>query len=335
MKAVYFNTHGGAEVLRYGDVPDPEAPPGWVKVRVAACSLNYLDILSRRGMPGIKVELPGITGGDCAGSIAGLGAGVTGWSVGDRVLVYPPHIDAAKGVFELMGETRNGAMAEYCVCRATQLIRIPETVGDAAAACVPIAYATAYRMLFTRGRVRAGESILVLGASGGVGVACVQLAKMGGLRVTAAAGSADKCERLLRLGADEAIDYSVEAFDRAVRRKTGSLFTGGGMDVVVNFTGGDTWAAGLRCVKRGCRVLTCGATAGYDPKTDLRYIFMAEMDILGSTGFSFDETRQMLDLVADGRIRPVIDAVLPLSRAAEGIAMLEERRVFGKVVVKP
>ena len=324
MKAVYFNTHGGAEVLRYGDVPDPETPPGWVKVRVASCSLNYLDILSRRGMPGIKVQLPGITGGDCAGRIATLGEGVTGWAVGERVLVYPPHIDAGKGVFELMGETRNGAMAEYCVCRASQLIRIPNAVGDDAAACVPIAYATAYRMLFTRGQVRAGESILVLGASGGVGVACVQLAKMRGLRVTAAAGSADKCERLLRLGADDAIDYSVEAFDRVVRRKTGSLFTGG-----------DTWAAGLRCVKRGGRVLTCGATAGYDPKTDLRYIFMAEMDILGSTGFSFEETQRTLDLVALGRVQPLIDAVLPLSRAAEGIAMLEERRVFGKVVVKP
>mgnify|MGYP003674667954 FL=1 len=258
-----------------------------------------------------------------------------GLEKGARVLVNPAHIDDRTGHFEMMGETRPGALAEYVTARVGQLIPIPETVSDADAASLPVAYATAYRMLVTRGRVAAGETMLVLGASGGVGTAAVLLAKLLGVHVTAAAGSPEKCQRLLDLGADAAYDYTSEPVDAYTKRTTGSLFRGGGFDVVVNFTGGDTWAPSLRSVKRGGRVLTCGATAGFDPKTDLRFIFMAEMDIRGSTGFTREEIEKCLDLVAEGRLRPVIDRTLPLSQAADGVRMLEDRKVFGKIVVVP
>lgn len=335
MKAVYFDAHGSLDALTYGEIADPVVPAGWVKVKVGACALNYLDVFSRRGMPGIKVELPGITGGDCAGTVAETGDGVTGWAPGDRVLINPAFVDDRNGHFEMMGETRRGAMAEYCICRADQLIPVPDHVSDEAAAALPVAYGTAYRMLFTRGGLKAGETVLILGASGGVGTACLLLAKIAGAHVVAAAGSPDKCRRLAELGADETIDYSAEAIDAYTRKRTGSLFRGGGWDVVVNFTGGDSWVPSLRAVKRGGRLLTCGATAGFDPKTDIRFIFMAEMSILGSTGFTKEDIAACLDLVAAGRLDPVIDKVLPLSEGREGVRLLEDREVFGKVIIKP
>ena len=335
MKAVFFNEHGPIDVLHYGDVPEPDRPPGWVKLKVRACALNFLDVFTRRGMPGIRIPLPGITGGDCVGEIVEADRDLGGWALGDRCLVNPAFIDDQSGHFEMMGETRAGALAEYCVCRASQLIRIPDPVSDTQAAAIPVAYATAYRMLVTRGNVQPGESVLVLGASGGVGTATMLLAKQLGAVVTAAAGSPEKCERLIALGADAAYDYTAEAIDKYARRVTGSLFRGGGFDVVVNFTGGDTWAPSLRAVKRGGRLLTCGATAGHAPPTDIRFIFMAEMDIKGSTGFTASEIEACLALIADGRLDPVIDRVLPLDQAIEGIRLLEERKVFGKVIIEP
>ncbi|WP_306051257.1 zinc-binding dehydrogenase [Oceaniradius stylonematis] len=335
MKAQYFERHGDVDALHYGEIATPEPPPGWALLRVGAASLNYLDVFTLRGMPGIKVPFPMVTGGDCAGEIVAINGDGAGFAPGRRVLVTPAFIDDKTGHFEMLGETRPGALADYVTARIEQLIPIPDAVSDAEAASLPVAYGTAYRMLVTRGRIKAGETILILGASGGVGTACVLLAKLFGLKVIAAAGSEEKCQRLLDLGADEAYDYSEEPVDAFSRRTTGSLFRGGGFDVVVNFTGGETWAQSLRAVKRGGRLLTCGATAGYDPKTDLRFIFTAEMDIRGSTGFTSDDIAACLDLVAEGRLKPVIDQELPLSRAHQGVAMLRDRKVFGKIVVVP
>ncbi len=335
MKAVYFNEHGTIDVLRYGDVPDPKPPPGWVKVRVRAASLNYLDVFSRRGMPGIKVQLPGITGGDCAGEIAQLGTGVTGWRVGERVLIYTPHADFEKGEIDLLGETRNGALAEFCLCRASQLMRIPDAVSDDDAACLPVAYGTAYKMMYPVGGVKAGEKVLVLGASGGVGTATVILSKLAGAYVIACAGSDEKCRRLHDIGADETVNYAAVEFDKYVRAKTGSLYRGGGCDIVVNFTGGDTFNKSLRCVKFRGRVLVCGATAGYDAKIDLRFVMGAECRIVGTQGWDFEHQEKLIELVGQGRLRPTIDRVIPLAQAIEGIRALENREVFGKIVVKP
>lgn len=333
MKAHYFERHGGPEVMVWGDLPDPQPQPGWVLLKMRAASLNYLDVFTRRGMPGIKVPFPMVTGGDCVGQIVSADATLQGLKIGDRALINPAHIDDRQGHFEMMGETRPGALAEYVTARAEQLIPIPDNVSDVEAAALPVAYATAWRMMVTRGRLGAGESVLILGASGGVGTAALLIAKSIGAHVTAAAGSADKCARLEALGADATLDYSAEAIDKYTRRITGSMFTGGGFDVVVNFTGGDTWVPSIKSVKRGGRLLTCGATAGYDPATDIRYIFMAEMDIRGSTGFSREDIVACLDLVSKGDLKPEIGTILPLERAADGVALLEERKVFGKVVI--
>ena len=262
MKGQFFERHGDVDALQYGEIETPVPAPGWALLRVKAASLNYLDVFTLRGMPGIKVPFPMITGGDCAAEIVEINGDGAGFAPGQRVLVNPAFIDDTSGHFEMLGETRPGALAEYVTARLEQLIPIPPTVSDADAASLPVAYATAYRMLVTRGRIAAGESILVLGASGGVGTACVLLAKLYGMKVTAAAGSASKCQRLLELGADEAYDYSEEPVDAYARRTTGSLFRGGGFDVVVNFTGGETWAQSLRAVKRGGRVLICGRNRG-------------------------------------------------------------------------
>ncbi|GAB1378410.1 zinc-binding dehydrogenase [Pararhodobacter aggregans] len=335
MKALYFTAHGDADALVHGEMERPAPAPGWALLKVRAAALNYLDVFTLRGMPGIKVPFPMVTGGDCAAEIVEINGEGQGFAPGQRVLVNPAHIDDRSGHFEMLGETRPGALAEYVVARVSQLIPIPDHVTDAQAAALPVAYGTAYRMLVTRGRIAAGESILILGASGGVGTACVLLAKLFGLTVTAGAGSAAKGERLIALGADHGYDYSHEPVDAYSRRTTGSLFRGGGFDVVVNFTGGETWAPSLRAVKRGGRLLTCGATAGYDPKTDLRFIFTAEMYVRGSTGFTSEDIAACLGLVAEGRLDPVIDLTLPLSRAAEGVAMLRDRKVFGKIIIVP
>lgn len=335
MKAVYFNQHGGPEVLQYGDFPDPEIGPDEVMVRARACSLNYLDIFSRRGLPGIKIDLPSITGGDCAGEIAAMGANVRGWSVGQRVLVHPIFFDPKTNRHKMLGENCKGALAEYCVVDHSQLVALPDDVSFEDAACLPVAYGTAYRMMITRGKVQAGERVLILGASGGVGTACLLLAKMLGAHVIAAAGSAEKCQRLLAMGADEAVDYTTTRLSDYVRGKTGGLLRGGGYEVVVNFTGGDTWVDSLKCMKMDGRLLTCGATAGYNPQTDLRYIWTGELNIIGSNGWQKPDLTALLKLVSSGQLRPVIDRVVPLDQAIDACRDLEGRSFFGKIVIRP
>lgn len=334
MKAIVFHEHGGLDVLRYTDIDTPEPAPGEVRVAVEACSLNYHDVFTRRGMPGIKTPLPMIPGCDAAGRVDALGDGVTGWSPGDRVLVDPVQW-SDDGRIRMIGDTRWGAYAEYVVVDARQLMALPDDVSAVDASCLPVAYGTAHRMLFTRGRIAAGETVFVLGASGGVGTCCVLLAKLAGCHVVAAAGSAAKCEALAALGADETVDYSTTDIARYTRERTGTLFTGGGWDVVVNFTGGDTWAQTLRMVKAGGRLLTCGATAGYDPPTDIRFIWTAEMDVRGSNGWKRADLEALVGMVQAGRLQPVVDCELPLDQGAEAMRLLEERRFFGKVVITP
>jgi alcohol dehydrogenase len=327
----------GAGGLRYEtDFPDPTPGAGDVVVRVRAASLNYHDIFTRRGMPGIRIPMPAIMGLDVAGEIAALGTGVSRWKVGDRVLGDP--INRVEG--GLTGETAHGGLAEYCRLRAHQLVAIPDGVGFATAAALPCAYGTARRMIFTNGRVKGGEKVLILGASGGVGVCCVQLAKLAGATVIAATGSAEKAERLRALGADHTIDYNAEDFVQSIyalygkptRRGAGS---GRGIDVVVKYTGGDTWTRSLRVLRVGGRLLTCGATAGYDPPEDIRFIWTFELQILGSNGWAREDIVELLSMVQSGRLAAVVDATYPLDRAAEALARLEDRQVFGKLVIAP
>lgn len=331
MRAVVIHEHGGRDKLILEEVPTPVAGAGQIVVRVKACGLNYLDIFVRRGMPGLPIDLPRITGGDISGVIAEVGDGVSGISVGDRVLL-DPMITLPNGEAGALGENATGGLSEYIVVPASNAIPLPDAVTFEQAAALPIAYGTAWRMLITRGQIKAGESILILGASGGVGTGAVQIAKMIGCTVFAAASTPDKLARLTELGADFGVNYVEQPeFHRYVR----SLTNGEGVDVVVNYTGGDTWVKSLKAIKHGGRLLTCGATAGYDPQTDIRYIWRKEMDIRGSDGWTRQDLIDLLAAVQDGRIVPVIDKVLPLEQTAEGHRLIEEREVFGKVIITP
>ena len=325
MKAMVIKAQGGLENLVYDDWPDPVPRPTDVIVRVRACGLNHLDIFVRRGMPGLPVPMPFISGGDIAGEIAQLGADVRGWKLGDRVVVQPVTADG------MMGEEIPGGMAEFARVPEENLVPIPDGVGFEAAAALPVAYGTAIRMLVTRGRLQAGEKILILGASGGVGTACVQLAKMIGAEVIAAAGSDDKLLKLRELGADHLVNYKTQDFSKETWRIGGKK----GVDVVVNYTGGDTWVPSLKTLRKGGRILTCGATAGYDPAEDLRYIWVREIDVMGCNGWTKEDIATLLDYVATGRIKPVISQVLPLSQGRDGEWLLEQRAVFGKVLLVP
>ncbi|PYR96687.1 MAG: zinc-binding dehydrogenase [Acidobacteria bacterium] len=334
MKAVVLEQQGSLEGLKYvPDFPDPVVKQGHVVIRVKAASFNYHDVFTVRGMPGIKVPLPMIIGLDMAGEIIEIGPGVDGWQIGNRVLVNPLNLERG-----LMGEMMHGGLAEKCLVAQHQLIRIPDGVTYEDAASLPVAYGTAHRMLITHKTVKPGDQVLVLGASGGVGTGCVILAKMLGATVIACASSADKLKRLKELGADEVINYKEVDFSRWAVEKYGKpqrRSYEGGVDVLINFTGGDTWQPSLRCVKRGGKILVCGATAGYDPKEDLRYIWSFELQIIGSNSFYDDNLQALMQFIEQGRMKPVVDKVLPLDRAVEGLRMIENREVFGKIVVTP
>jgi alcohol dehydrogenase len=284
-------------------------------------------------MPGIRVPLPVIIGLDMAGEIAELGVGVSTWKIGDRVLANP--VNKKKG---LMGEMLDGGMAEYCLVSADQLIAIPDKVTFAEAASLPVAYGTAHRMLVTHNTVKKGDTVLVLGASGGVGTACVILGKLLGAEVIACASSDEKLLRLKELGAAEVVNYSkvdwskwaVEKYGKPQRRSYD-----GGVDVVINFTGGDTWLPSLRCIKRGGKLLVCGATAGHDPKEDLRYVWSFEINIQGSNSFYDEDLRALMNLIQEGKMKPAIDKVVPLDQAIRGLRLLRDREIIGKVVVEP
>jgi len=334
MKALVLRRHGGLDDLDVvTDYPTPQPGDGEVVIRVRAASFNYHDVFTMRGMPGIKVPLPVIIGLDMAGEITALGAGVAGWKTGDRVLVNP--VNKKKG---LMGEMLDGGMAEYCRVAADQLVAMPDGVTFEQAAALPVAYGTAHRMLITHGTVKAGDKVLVLGASGGVGTGCVMLAKLLGAEVIACASSAEKLDRLKALGADHGVNYrdtewskwAIEKYGKPQRRTYD-----GGVDVVINFTGGDTWVPSLRCLKRGGKLLVCGATAGHDPKEDLRYVWSFELKIIGSNSFYDDDLAALMRLIAAGKIKPVIDKILPLDDAREGLRLIADREVIGKVVVTP
>ena len=326
MRAIVVKAHGGLDQIALVDWPEPKAAPGQAVVTVRACGLNYLDIFVRRGMPGLPVQMPRIPGGDISGVVADVGAGVGRDWIGRRVLV-DPHIKPGGA----LGEHDHGGLCERIAIDAENLIALPDDVSFEDAAALPIAYGTAWRMMRTRGQVRAGETVLILGASGGVGTACVQIAKNAGATVLACASSAAKLDRLRALGADHLIDYMREDFSARAWELTGRK----GCDVIVNYTGGDTWVPSLRALARHGRLLTCGATAGYDPPTDIRYIWRREANIVGANGWTRTDLEELLEEVRHRRIRPVIDRVFSLEESREAMRIVEDREVFGKVLVRP
>ena len=334
MKALVLRKHGDLDQLEVvADYPTPKVVDGHVVIRVGASSFNYHDVFTVKGMPGIKVPFPVIIGLDMAGQITEVGGGVKGWKAGDRVLVNP--VNKKKG---LMGEMLDGGMAEYCLVAADQLIAMPKDVSFEDAATLPVAYGTAHRMLITHKTIKAGDKVLILGASGGVGTGCILIAKMLGCEVIACTSSAEKMRVLAGYGADHVINvnevdfskWAVEKFGKPQRRNHD-----GGVDVVINYTGGDTWAPSLKCIKRGGKLLVCGATAGFDPKEDLRYVWSFEIEIKGSNSFYDEDLKGLMDMIQADRMKPVIDKVLPLEQAAEGLRLIQDREIFGKVVVTP
>jgi alcohol dehydrogenase len=327
MQATLIREHGGPDRLVVDSLTRPKPGAGEVLVRVGACAVNHLDIFVRRGMPAFKVPLPHTSGGDIAGWIEELGPGVEAQGLErERPILVDPAVDEGA-----LGENRPGGLAEYVIVPAGNLIPLDDDRRLLEFAALPIAYGTAHRMLMTRARVARGEIVVVVGASGGVGVACVQLAKRAGARVIACTSSEEKAQRLRALGADEA----VVAADGEFSAKVWSHTDRKGADAVVDYSGKDTWPQSIRCVRRGGRLVTCGATSGYEAVTDLRYVWVREINILGSDGWTRDDLLVLRRLVADGELRPVIHAVYPLSQARDALAELEERRAFGKVLVVP
>lgn len=337
MRAVIVTEHGDRDVLkRVADHPEPTPGPDEVIVEVQACAVNPHDIFSRRGMPGIRIPLPLVTGSDIAGTISAIGSNVQDWRLGDRVLVDPIY-DRPKGGLAMIGERRDGGRAERVGVPAANLIALPSEVGFDEAAALPLAYGTAHRMLFSRGQVAQGDRILVLGASGGVGIACVQLLQLVGVRVIACTSSPFKAERLRALGVEDVFDGERCGLAKTIHKTCGKprIDGSGGVDVAINFIGGSTWADTQKCVKKGGQILTCGASAGYEAMTDLRYLWALEHDMVGSDGWVRADLQALVALVAHGLIRPVIDDILPLEHAAEAERRLEEREAFGKIILQP
>ncbi|MEM7017466.1 MAG: SDR family NAD(P)-dependent oxidoreductase [Pseudomonadota bacterium] len=333
MRAAVVREHGGLDnILLENDFPDPELEAGWVRIAVKACSLNYHDIFSRRGMPGIKLPLPLVIGSDIAGEVAELGNGVEGVSIGDRVLIDPLH--RSRG---MIGERWNGGRAEYCAAHASQLVPIPDNVSFEVAASIPLAYATAHRMMVTRGAVSADDTVLVMGASGGVGTACVLLAKRVGATVISCASSPEKLQRLGDLGSDHGINYVEQDMREAAWDLVGKpRITGeGGVDLLINCTGGGTWKDSTRCMKVGARLVTCGATAGFAEDIDVRYVWTFEHNLMGSNGWRRSDITTLLDYASDGSLLPVIDKVVPLEQVHEAERLMENREIFGKIVIVP
>jgi alcohol dehydrogenase len=323
MKAVVIEKQGAIGNLRYREWPDPEPRPDDVLLGVKAVGLNHLDIFVRRGMPGFPIKTPFISGGDIAGEIIACGSAVTGWRPGDRVAVNPMTPEG------MLGEELQGGMAEQLRIPASHILRIPDGMDFVTAAAIPINFGTALRMLVTIGNLQRGELVLVVGASGGVGTAAIQLARNMGASVIAVTRGAAKVKPLLEIGADHVIDMAAEDFSAAAWRLSGKK----GVDVVLNYTGGDTWVPSLRAMKRRGRLVTCGATAGFDPKTDIRYIWTRELQVLGSNGYTQEDIARAIAMTAAGGVRPLISVVLPAQQAAEAHRLLEDREVVGKVVL--
>lgn len=326
MRVVAIQQHGGVEQMKLDQWPVPTPEPGQALVEVKACGLNYMDVFVLHGMPDLPTKMPRIPGGDVAGIVREVGDGVSKDWVGKKVALFPRFPQGG-----VLGENGNGGLCEFIAVDQRQLIEIPEGVTFEEAAALPIAYGTSHRMLFTRGHIKAGEKVLILGASGGVGVSCLQFAKMAGCEVYACTSSEDKARRLKELGADHVINYAEHPdFSKAVWQATGKK----GVDVAINFTGGDTWIPTQRSMAVNGRILTCGSTAGHECEIDVRFLWFREMEIIGSRAYVPDDIKACLQFVADKKVSPVIDKVLPLDQAGEGVRMLDERRVFGKVIIK-
>lgn len=342
MKAVFFQKHGGNEVLEYGERPEPEPRAGEVRVAIRAAALNHLDLFVRNGMPDVRVPLPQIPGADGAGVVDAVADGVSEWKAGDRVLLQPGLFCNACEFcrageqslcvrFGILGEHASGTFAEKVVVPARNLFPIPSRLSFEQAAAFPLVYQTAWRMIVARAAVRPGESVLIHGVGGGAAGAAMEIALLCGARVFATTSGEEKLRAASEAGAEVVIDRKKEDVAAVVRDKTGKR----GVDVVVDTVGEATWMTSLKCAAKGGRIVTCGATTGPNPKEEIRLIFWKHLSILGSTMASDREFRAMLAAVAAGKLTPSIDSVFPFSRARDAYEKMEKGDHRGKIVLTP
>jgi NADPH:quinone reductase-like Zn-dependent oxidoreductase len=343
MKAVRFHEHGGPEVLRYEDAPDPTPKPTEVTLRVKAVALNHLDIWLRKGLPGLKVPLPKIGGCDIAGEVVALGPACSRVKIGERIMVSPGWScgqcaaclqgeDNFCRAYQIIGGySMDGGCAEFVCVPEVNCITIPARLDYPSAAAVPLVFLTAWNMLVRRAHLKNGEDVLVMGAGSGVGTAAIQIAKLFRARVIAVASTDDKLAKAAGLGADAGINYATQDLAQEVRRLTGKR----GVDVVFEHVGGTTWEKLIPTLAPGGRLVTCGATAGYESKVDIRYLFSKSVAILGAFMGCKADLLEVAQHMAEGRLRPVVDRTLPLSECAQAHRLIEDRAVFGKIVLIP
>lgn len=340
MLAAFIEAHGGPEVLQVGELPAPDPGPGQVRVRIVVAALNHLDLWVRGGIPGVTLEMPHVPGADGAGIVDAVGEEVAEWKEGDAVYIQPGLfcgrcefcLQGEESMcirYRLLGEHASGTLAEYVVVPAENLYRKPRGLSWSDAAAFPLAYQTAWRMVVTRGGIRPGESVLIHGVGGGVASAALQIARYAGAYVFVTSSSRAKLDRSIDLGADVAIDYTTEDVVDRIRQLTDKR----GVDLVVDNVGKDTWRDSLECVRRGGRVVTCGATTGNDAVTPINRVYWKHVSIHGTTMSNRREFEAISRLVIGGRIEPIVDRAFPLEEAPAALARMEQAEQFGKILV--
>lgn len=341
MRAMAFAKHGGPEVLELMDLPVPAIDDDEVLVRVKACALNHLDVWVRKGL-GVTIPMPHIGGCETTGEVAEIGKRVSGLEVGQRVLISPGQADLADEwcanaldqcapSYHIQGNQTQGGFAEFAKAKACDVLPISEAWSFAEWAAVPLTFVTVWNMLHRRAGIKANDTVVVWGASSGVGVAAIQMAKLAGARVFAIAGSPDKLQKAEALGADELLNYTTQDVAKEVKARTG----GRGADIVVEHVGAEVWTQAMRCLGRNGRLVTCGATTGPKVEIDLRFFFTQQHAVLGAYMGSRGDLMQCLKLVDRRLLRPVVDSVWPLEKLREAQERMERREMFGKLVVTP
>ena len=341
MKAIIFHEQGGVEKLRYEEAPDPQISPNEVLVQVRACAVNRLDIRARQDRPEVE-PMPHILGSDVAGDVAAVGSEVSRITVGQRVVISPcincgQCADCINGdeslcdYQKILGFQTNGGYAELVKVPAQNILPLPDGISYTDAAAVPIAFLTAWHMLITRAKLRAGEDVLILAVGGGVGSAALQIAKLAGARVFGTASTEAKLSKAQEHGADFTINYRERDFSDAVKELT----NGRGVDVVFEHIGADTFEQSINSLAKNGRLVTCGVTSGNLTTINIRYIYQKQLAILGSALGNKSELLTVLQLVEQGQLKPIIDRVLPLQETAVAHQLMEDKQNFGKLILTP
>lgn len=343
MKAIFFEKHGEIDTLKYAELAQPAPKPGEALIRVKAVALNHLDIWVRRGWQGLNLDMPHIGGSDVSGEIVSVNTPGTTWTPGTRVIVNPGILtsedewtrkgeDSLSPGYKILGEQVKGGLAEYVCVPVGNLFRLPDSVSFEDGAAPLLVGTTCWRMLFKRAQLRAGESVLVVGAGGGVNSLSILLAKAAGASVLALAGGSDKVDRAYRLGASSVIDYTTTLDWHTEVLK---LTKGRGVDIVVDNVGSKTMPKSLRAVARGGRIVTVGNTKGYELSFDNRIFFTKQVSLIGSTMGSRQDFIEAMEFIFQNKIQIPIDSVAPLADGIKMIKRLEDGQQFGKIVLKP